>query len=268
MGDLTIFSIATDRYLDFWIDLASSANLYLDKEIKLQWILFTNRESAIPENIRLELGSNLIIKNMESMPWPMPTLMRYQLLSEVMEDISGDIVMYLDADMVMREKISMSDLTYALNKEEVALIQHPGYYRPSGFSRCLFYYKNPYYIIRDSLINLRFGSLGTWELNRNSKAFVSRFKRKKYVCGGTWFGKRESIIAMSKLLSARINLDLKTGYIAKFHDESHLNWYASQFKCSISAPIYCFDENYPQLKGLNPKIIAINKGMGKTWSRD
>ena len=59
MKNLTIFSIATDNYLDYWIDLVRSAIKYFDSDISIQWITFTNREQDTPTDIRLHFGNDL-----------------------------------------------------------------------------------------------------------------------------------------------------------------------------------------------------------------
>jgi hypothetical protein len=96
---------------------------------------------------------------------------------------------------------------------------------------------------------------------------VPRRKRKVYVCGGTWFGKKNSIIELCELLSHRTNEDLSNQVMAKFHDEGHLNWYAANHEVSIVNPKFCLEQSYPQLAGLKPIIIAVDKGRGANWNR-
>jgi hypothetical protein len=105
------------------------------------------------------------------------------------------------------------------------------------------------------------GGLGSWEEKVESDAFVPRHLRKKYFCGGVWFGKRESIFALLKNLSNATENDLKKGIIAVWHDESHLNRWASENVHGEESPELCFDETYPQLHGLSPSVTAVRKTL-------
>jgi hypothetical protein len=88
-----------------------------------------------------------------------------------------------------------------------------------------------------------------------------------YVCGATWFGKRNSIIDLCISLSLRIKEDLSRDILAKFHDESHLNWFAANSAFSLVDPKFCYDENYPQLGGIKPTLVAVDKSKVTDWER-
>jgi hypothetical protein len=197
----------------------------------------------------------------------MPTLLRYELLAKAADKVEGEIVMHLDADMVFADSITKNDLIQAIGIHEIALVSHPGYFRPSKFVKVIFYLENPRYILSDLKSHLLSGGIGSWEKNSDSLAFVSRKDRRIYVCGATWFGKKSSIIDLCTSLSLRIREDLSKNVIAKFHDESHLNWFAANNSFSLLSPKFCYDENYPQLSGIKPTLIAVEKGKGTDWER-
>lgn len=261
MTSLTIFSVATDHYLGYWVNLVRSSRGLIEDNLSVQWILFTNRAGEIPPDIKLGMRDTLLIKSVESLIWPLPTLLRYKFLSSVSDEISGSIVLYLDADMSFVNSVLSSDLTNSIGNNQISLIKHPGYFRPKGASRIRLYAFHPIFILKDIKLKVTNGSLGTWEKNTKSCAYVPRDKRKNYVCGGSWFGKKTAIIKMCKTLSERVEIDLSKGIIAKFHDESHLNWYAVNYNCSIVDPSFCFESKYPQLFGIEPKIIALDKAI-------
>ena len=260
MTQLTIFSVATDHYINYWIDLYNSAEQFLDDDLTVQWILFTNKPGDIPIKIREETGSNLLLIPIDVSPWPMPTLLRYELLSSVAQRVLGNIVMHLDADMLFTNSLSKDDLNKALAECNIALVRHPGFYRPSGFSKTKFYLRNPRYFFSDLKSLILFGGIGSWESNTDSLSFVPRKNRDVYVCGATWLGKKQAIIDLCLLLSERIRKDLAMNKIAKFHDESHLNWYAANNEVKLLSPKYCYEQTYPQLKLIIPIIIAVDKG--------
>jgi hypothetical protein len=267
MTQLTIFSVATDRYLEFWLELYNSAEQFLEDNLTIQWILFTNRENDIPTQVSEKLGPNLMLVRIESTPWPMPTLLRYELLAGVAHKVLGEIIMHLDADMLFASSLSKNDLSEALGDNELAFVRHPGFFRPSSFSKVKFYLRNRRYILSDFKSLIINGGIGSWEKNTDSLAFVSRKKRNIYVCGATWFGRRESIIDLCRLLGERIKKDLSKNIVARFHDESHLNWYAANNKVKLLSPKYCYEENYPQLIQIKPTIIAVEKGKKFNWNR-
>jgi hypothetical protein len=259
MTELTIFSVATDRYLEFWLELLNSAEHFIDKDVDVQWILFTNRKNEIPKVVVERLGANLVKVPFESAPWPMPTLLRYELLAKAADKVKGEIVMHLDADMLFVSSLSKNDLEKLTQDNNITLVRHPGFFRPRYFSRVEFYIKHPRYVLSDLKSFVLNGGIGSWEKSNSSLAFVPRNGRKVYVCGAIWLGKSESIIDLCRLLSERINKDLSNNIIAKFHDESHLNWFAANNVVKLLTPKYCFEGKYPQLKHLVPIIIAVDK---------
>jgi hypothetical protein len=197
----------------------------------------------------------------------MPTLLRYELLAKAADKVKGEIVMHLDADMLFAGSLTKKDLIQAIGNHEISLVRHPGYFRPYKFAKVIFYLGNPRYIVSDLKSRLMNGGIGSWEKNSDSLAFVSRKDRKVYVCGATWFGKKNSIIDLCSSLSLRIQGDLSKNIIAKFHDESHLNWFAANNEVSLLSPKFCYYENYLQLSGIKPTLIAVEKGEGTGWER-
>lgn len=238
-----------------------------DFSVKTQWIVFTDKGENIEPNLISRLGSSLLIVKTAHQEWPFPTLLRYQFLSNISDQVQGRIVMHLDADMLFVNKLKLSDIEKSLGAKGVAVISHPGYYRPSGLKKLKFYLKNYKYLAKDLKTKAKFGGLGTWERNKLSRAFVPRSLRKNYVCGGAWLGKNAEILKLCKILSARINEDLGQNIVAVFHDESHLNWYQSNNNFSLFSPELCFDPTYPQLNALTPKILAVNKNAKILWVR-
>ena len=263
---LTIFTVATDRYIEFWCELAKSVIQNFDSTISIQWFVFTNRKNDIPDEL-LESRIDLMIIETQSLGWPLPTLLRYQMIKDVEELVKGDLVMHLDADMLCIGTVDRKYLYSPITKNQICFVEHPGFFRPCGRSKFELYLKNLIYILRDLKSLIRFGSLGTWDRDPESQAFVPRRLRGKYVCGGTWYGEREAILKLANELASRTDQDLRHGKTATFHDESHLNWFYSTYGGKTVPPELCFEPTYPQLRGLNPKIVAINKNELETWKR-
>ena len=142
----------------------------------------------------------------------------------------------------------------------IAFVQHPGFFRNSGIKSLIDYFMNPRLL--GPLVQAKIArspGLGSWENSRSSTAYLELKERKNYVHGAVWFGKQDPVMKMCKLLAENIRKDLSSGYIAKWHDESHLNKWAAQKSFNTSSPELCFDETYPQLKKMTPSIIAVRK---------
>ena len=267
MIDLTIFTVATGRYLDFWVRLVQSGEEFLDRSVRTQWLVLTDQSEGIPIELSSKLGSRLTVLEITHEPWPFPTLKRYQYLDFAKNRIAGDFLMHLDADMVFVAPINEYDISLPTISSEIVCVSHPGYFRPKGLKKIAFYVRNPIKIIQDAKLLLKFGGIGTWERNSRSTAYVPRSLRHEYVCGGCWFGTKSGVLKMAESLKENIDFDLQTSYIATFHDESHLNAYISDKKIKILTPEFCFDPEYPQLVDVDPKILAIDKNKITKWER-
>jgi hypothetical protein len=122
-------------------------------------------------------------------------------------------------------------------------------------------------LVSDIRLKLKYFGIGTWETNRSSSAFVPKSQRKQYVCGGTWWGKKESIQKLSHELEFKIDQDLSNNLIAKYHDESHLNYWAANNPCLLVGPEFCFDARLVFAKNMKPIIRAVNKNVDGLWNR-
>jgi hypothetical protein len=251
-----ILTIATGPYFDYWKSLYATIerSLFLNSEVTIH--LFTDT----PERISEIKSSRVRIKTyeIESLGWPDATLLRYRIFSNSSSSFIEDILMYLDADMLVHKDFD-PDAAARLESGGIFLVSHPGYWRPSGRNRLIFYMKNPLTFVKDIILLARMGSLGTWETRKNSQAFTSRDKRKNYVCGGTWLGERTAMISLISSLRDQVDKDLSSGITAIWHDESHLNSWASKNPFELLPPKYCYDFSYPWLRGMSPVIEAVTK---------
>ena len=77
-------------------------------------------------------------------------------------------------------------------------------------------------------------------------------------------GLREPLGVMIDELANRTRRDLQRGVVAIWHDESHLNWFASYHAHELLDSEKCYAEGLPNLKDLIPEIIAVEKGGNRT----
>jgi hypothetical protein len=260
--DLTIFSIATNGYVEYWLNMVKSfLKVHSDQAYKIKFVLFTN-EISVAERLELD-ASHILLETVEisNLGWPEATLFRYEIMETVSGKTDSDLCMYLDSDMLILSSLS-SLIQDRLQSEKLGLISHPGYFRPQKYEKFNLYFRHPFMLFKDLKILFMQGSLGTWETNDNN-AFVSRKYRVNYICGGIWIGKREKFFQLCSQLSKLTREDYNSGKTPVWFDESYLNWWASFNDYDLLGPGYCFDPTYPQLSRIKPIVEAVRKPRPK-----
>jgi hypothetical protein len=223
--------VATNTYVERWKDTAVDLERYAFRQTPTVVIhLFTNQVDIATEFARANLKRiKVLIHEIEPWGWPEATLFRYKFFTEMRHEISEEFLVYLDSDMRLRS--DPSEIIRMLSKSDgIGVVSHPGYFRPNGIHKIKLYFRNPSFILRDikiSIINSK--NLGAWERNNQSNAFVKRRYRTSYVHGAVWFGFRENFLDMCNILSKRTQSDFENGLIASWHDESHLNWFITNY---------------------------------------
>ena len=258
IASLDVVTIATNEYLDYWMNQAQSIEHHWGDSLQVTLHVFTNRPR---EALAFAEGLSRVDVEVHEIPgwgWPAASAYRYEVVSTNRSSFQSEYVMHLDADMLVVGSISIDDLLGPL-RNGIALVRHPGYYRPSGVAMASFYFRNPAKFLFDLWGKLTLGGIGAWETRKKSLASVPRIRRKNYFCGATWWGQRQAVIDFCEVLARRTSIDEKNHIEARWNDESHLNQWASENEHGICSPIYCFAEGYPQLRNLDPKIIALEK---------
>lgn len=253
-------TVATNGYLSHWAILLRSIeqNFYLDCQVFMH--VFTNDlegAAAIkPRDDRVQV----IAHEVPNWGWPEATLLRFRAIHEKADAIKSDISCWLDADMIV-ERPTGPELQPSTWTSGLAFVRHPGFWRPPLAANALIWARTPR-VIPNDLIWFAKGrpALGAWEDNPQSLAFVEQAARSTYVCGGAWFGRTDAVKQMVGVLARRTDEDLSNGLIARWHDESHLNWYFAHNGGTLLGPSYCYEETYPRLLGVKPHIKAVNKG--------
>ncbi len=224
-----ILMVATNSFMERWKVTALDLEKYAFRETdKVSIHLFTNEVIAASQFANSKLQRiNLVIHKIEGWGWPEATLFRYKFFDDAEIEISEEFLIYLDSDM--RVTNDLNQLVLNLTRiDGIGVVSHPGYFRGRGLQRLKFYLGSPAYLLKDLKLAFRSSrNLGAWETNRKSTAYVPRKFRKIYVHGAIWFGFRENLLSMCKSLRNRTEIDYQQGRIARWHDESHLNWYVT-----------------------------------------
>jgi len=245
---IAIVTVATNIYLEYWKDMVIS----LDREImpnkKIVSYVFTDQ----PELAKSyqSLLRNLIIFPIKIPPygWPDATIRRYEIFSEFSSQINEDVIIHLDADMLVLSDI-YQDFIEAAEKSPIILVAHPGFWGLTPNLRQKV----------KKLFSQTQNALGSWESRAISKAYVPVQDRRTYVCGGVWAGRREEFFRLTEQLADQVNTDFNNSVMAVWHDESHLNNWASKNDYLLLSPSFCFVADYVHLSGLKPKILAVEK---------
>ena len=257
--NVAILTVATNLYIDYWKQMVKSAEEYLEPGSDLTFYVFTDQPGEARTFGSSLSRSKIVPISITSLGWPEATLLRYEFFRDSWDQVQEEVVIHLDADMLF---VSETKLNPDPNewKGGIAFVRHPGYRRPGLSGLAKLYLRAPQMLIWDLKRWLRLGGLGDWEISQDSLAYVPRKQRHTYVCGGTWMGLREPLGVMISELANRTCRDLQHGVVAIWHDESHLNWFASTHTHQLLDSEKCFAEGYPNLKDLIPEIIAVDKG--------
>ena len=227
--NIGVLVIATNKYIRFLEPLVESINKYFLTGHSVTVFCFTNiMDHVVPDNV--------ILIEQEHMPWPLPTLKRFEIFYKHRDKYENiDILYYLDADMRINDYVG--DEFLPGDKELVAVI-HPGYRRDF---------------------------LQSFERRPQSHACVD-WNHYVYHCGGVQGGKKDSYLKACEILSNNILDDMKRQIVAIWHDESHWNKYLisnpdiyKELDCD-----YCYPESQiedPNRWNLPYKkiIIALHK---------
>ena len=258
----TFLSIATGKYTDY---LIASIQSYRSLRIRthIQWVIFTDDVTGMMAILKNGEYMHFTFVEVASLGWPDATLRRYELISSAKTHILGDTLVYLDADMRFVDRPTFMEPGWKATSSLV-LTLHPGYYFANKIALLQVAYRSPKSFLKFMKVRLAEGGFGTWERRRTSLAFVPKFDRRKYVCGGIWFGERHRILDLCEELSQRTRIDTSLNVVARFHDESHLNWYlACNSDIQLLPPENCFAEGYVNLTNLRARIIAVEKNSLK-----
>ena len=260
-----IAMVATNNYLSRWFDTALSLeqSAFLGcKDIKIH--LFTNRQQEAKNWASFNLKRiKLVVHQIDAWGWPEATLYRYQFIHDSSDALTEEILMYLDSDMQIVQDFA-NEVFESVWNEGLAVVQHPGYYRNSGIRGIYDYIANPKMFVKDKLYLLKGNAgLGAWEENKASSGYVEPNKRRIYIHGAVWFGQRKQFLEMCKVLATNVSKDLEFGHIAKWHDESHLNWYYANRRCTLLDVRFSWFKGFKNLRHIEPFICTVEKEKGE-----
>lgn len=208
------------------------------------------RREVVEQNIQYIRNNKITVFQTEPAPWPLPTLLRYNLFLQQEEYLKKfDYLFYVDIDMLfvdtVGDEIIGSGLTCA---------QHPMYALDRKFIP-------PYEPNPDSAAYIP--RLGVIKMDKTGKKWLDPI----YAAGGFQGGTTESFIKAMKVMKETINKDFNKNYVAIWNDESHWNKYLFENPPSVVlSPSYVYpdsliNEYYVRIWGGNyhPRLVTLTK---------
>lgn len=222
--------------------MIESAKKHLLTNHEVEYILWTD----MPE----EINYGCTLFPTDPVPWPYPTLLRYNLFLQQEEYLKKfDYLFYTDVDMLYVDTVGDEILGDGLT-----MAQHPMYALKRSFIPP--YEPNPH----SSAYIPRFGQIS---IDETGKQWFDPL----YAAGGFQGGTTESFVEAMKSMKRTIDSDLSKNYIAIWNDESHWNKYLSEHAPAVVlSPSYIYPDSmidlyYKKIWGCDypPKIITITK---------
>lgn len=236
-----IFCVCTGSYIQYFEQLVESVEKYFLIEYPHIFFISTDNIEYI-ENICIKYKLNFKIKYISKKGFPLDTLYRYKYIIEHENYVQllSDVVYYLDVDMKIVHPVS--DEILPTKEKQLIGTYHPGFYYSDN---------------KRGPVN---------EVSELSTAYIPFEEQiEVYIAGGFNGGISSEFLDMAHYIHKNILIDKHIDIMARWHDESHLNYYLCKNfdKFKLLIPDYCYPENfYIELPG-TPKILALSKDHDK-----
>jgi len=251
LNKVQFISVATNDYLNRWKVLVKNVRYDMQNR-DWTWVLITDAVAdATAFTKSLDLADRIEIRPTLPFGFPLASMVRYPAIVD--HCAATGWICYIDADMEIEDPQRLD--AEIRSSVEVTVVRHPGFTRPRGISRSVGLRHN----ITNLALQVAMGGLGTWETRPSSKAFVPRRLRKTYAQAAIFFGPAIQIRELSKKCWSWLECDLRSGLIAKWHDESYLNCWMSNNPHKVVGPEFCFFD-FPWLSEItHPVVRAVDK---------
>ncbi len=249
-----------DLYINYWENLVNSFLSTSGLAESCVIHVFTDQPELVSVVAQSNQKANFRIYEIASRAWPFATLDRFEIFEDHLSALREDVLLYLDADMEVVAPLPAHVFQEVIG-DGIYLVEHPGYSRPKKhLARLALYAAQWRLFFPDVKAFLLHGAIGEWENRRQSSSFTPRRKRKSYVCGGCWIAEREKAYDLITTIAKKTRADKESGIIARWHDESHLNFFQSERSFPTLPPSWCFVKGYRHLSDYHPLILAVEKG--------
>ena len=223
---IAILYICTGRYVMFLNRFVETAEKYLLNDTVKEYFIFTDFK------FNEEPDERIHIIPQSKLGWPYDTLKRYNMFLSIKNLLlEFDYIFFYNANSVFKSLITKEEILPTKNDNWLSGVLHSGYY---GFP--------------NNQLN--------FEKNKDSTAYININNTPMYYYQGALFGGRSNeFVEMCEILNDNIEMDLKNGIIAVWHDESHLNHYFNLVKPPKKLHPYF---SYPELAPVSPFIPNVD----------
>lgn len=234
MKKVAIIYICTGPYITYWKNFFDSfEDKFLPKWEK-HYFVFTDQKNIYQnENPRVHW------KYQMSLPWPIITLLKFQIVLDNEEELRDFDFVYMSNANIICENV-VTEKEFLPRKElgeQISFTQHAAPYIDKSKAHCYNF---------------------DYERNTHSSAYIPYNIGKTYVYGNMHGGYTEEYINFMKECKYAINEDLKRGIIARWHDESHVNHYVvTHNNYRILDTGYCYPVGFDV--PFERKIIGVSK---------
>ena len=228
-----MITVLGPSYATFLQRMISSVDKYFMRGQNVTYFLFTDDLSL---GTKIKTARRIVAIEVKDKGWPCNTLLRFGSISTHRNQFTGIHFLYsLDVDVHLENKVGTEILEYLVATLHVL------------------YYLGP----RTSF---------TYDTNPLSTAHINKSEGEYYFIGAFFGGCLDAVIQMAETIERNIKKDLKEQrYIARWHDESHLNRYLiDNPPTKILSPEYLSTSSH---KFPNSKIVSIERGYIKLLER-
>lgn len=224
---VALLVIGTKKYYYHGIECINSFREFWDDSSILHPILFTDH---MEDKESIELGTNTQLIQIEHLPWPLTTLLRFNRFLNYKDLLSQyDYLLFVNANARANTKLGKEFLN------DIVAVEHPGWYNRSPQS---FPYDN----------------------KSGSEAHINQWNiRYPHYCQGfLQGGSSTKFLEICKYMQQKIDRDLYNNYIALWHDESYWNNALQQYQpTKLLDPGYAYPESWDL--PFEKKIISLDK---------
>lgn len=225
---LAVLYICTGEYWRFWRGFRTSCDQHFCQADHKQYYVFS-------DSSQIQASGDTEVLYQDDLGWPMNTLFRFQMFLRIAERLrSYDKVVFFNANCEFIEAIEATEF-FGVDRDFVAGL-HPGFYD-------------------------KHSSVFPYERRPASTAFV--LAGQAYCQGALIGGSAAPFLDACQQLHRNIEMDLRNGLMAIWHDESHWNAFINNQHSTLSRRLQLLSPSflYPEDWSLpfRPRILLREK---------
>ena len=233
---IAMLYICTGKYEIFWDKFYETSEQFFYPNDEKIYFVFTDSKRVIEQK-----NENVRVYYQAKSGWPFDTLLRYQWFCTVQDEIEKcDYAYYVNANSEFVKPVTDDIIPYPCDKYPLVLSIHPRFY--------------------DDMLGETFHP----ERNPISTACVPEGTPCRSHCGAFWGGTSNAVLTMCRELRDRTTIDLQKGFIAVWHDQSHLIKYATEVPHYNIENGYVSYEEYADFS----KVVLIFPAKAKYGGND